>query len=482
MILKTLQLKNFRCYEDLTVKLHPQLTVLVANNGGGKTSVLNAIAIALADYVKGLPLSDATIPMLHERDRRRIVVNRELLTTEATESTVIMLFCSENSEPSFAAMKVIGNTFDPNKLLYYDGEVLVPKSVMSKIAKKYNDSAIADGSEPLFDLFDIAMSDYGKGIIKDNTFNLPIISCYGVRRDWHDVNLSLDDSMKSSDLLSRFTPYKDALQFRKDYKTFFHWFEYVAKIHADERNALFERFAEKAIGMPTQYGELIKAIRLSIDLCLHEVEWRNITYSHKHQDIMMEHPVYGAMELNRLSDGIRNIIALTGDIALRCVRLNKHLGIRACEETTGVVLIDEVDMHLHPSWQQTVLGSLTKAFPRIQFIVTTHSPQVLSTVHRENIRLLGTNEAGQMTVSEPLADSYGEPSNDVLQAIMHVDPQPPVPEKADLERLTELVDQGLSDDAEAQRLLAELKQSLSPHHPQLEKVERSIRRQRALGR
>ncbi len=70
----------------------------------------------------------------------------------------------------------------------------------------------------------------------------------------------------------------------------------------------------------------------------------------------------------------------------------------------------------------------------------------------------------------------------VLQAIMHVDPQPPVPEKVQLERLTELVDQGLYEKDEAQSLLTELKQILNPHHPQLEKIERSIRRQKALGR
>ena len=176
------------------------------------------------------------------------------------------------------------------------------------------------------------------------------------------------------------------------------------------------------------------------------------------------------------------MISLAADLAWRCTKLNPQFGHKASIDSPGIVMIDEVDMHLHPQWQQRVIASLRRAFPKIQFIVTTHSPQVLSTVRRENIRLLGTNEAGQMTVSEPLADSYGEPSNDVLQAIMHVDPQPPVPEKVQLERLTELVDQGLYEKDEAQRLLTALKQSLSPHHPQLEKIERSIRRQKALGK
>ena len=73
------------------------------------------------------------------------------------------------------------------------------------------------------------------------------------------------------------------------------------------------------------------------------------------------------------------------------VRLNPDLGINAVLKTPGIVLIDEVDMHLHPSWQQTVLYDLRKAFPLVQFIVTTHSPQVLTTVPPQSIRALRWN-------------------------------------------------------------------------------------------
>ncbi len=79
------------------------------------------------------------------------------------------------------------------------------------------------------------------------------------------------------------------------------------------------------------------------------------------------------------------MLALVGDIAYRCYKLNAHLGEEAPQRTHGIVMIDEVDMHLHPSWQQTVLTDLCSAFPKLQFIVTTHSPQVLSTVRRKTM-------------------------------------------------------------------------------------------------
>lgn len=71
---------------------------------------------------------------------------------------------------------------------------------------------------------------------------------------------------------------------------------------------------------------------------------------------------------NRLSDGLRNAIAMVADIAFRAYKLNPHFGAEAAGRTPGVALIDEVDMFLHPSWQQTIAGALLSAFPGIQFI------------------------------------------------------------------------------------------------------------------
>ena len=120
------------------------------------------------------------------------------------------------------------------------------------------------------------------------------------------------------------------------------------------------------------------------------------------------------------------------------------------------------------------------AFPELQFIVTTHSPQVLSTVRRENIRVIGPDANGQMIAALPLAMTYGEPSGDVLQSVMQVDPQPPVEEKASLQRVTEMVDQGLYDDPDAVRLMQELVGALGEQHPQLQRLQRSIQRQKVL--
>ena len=86
-----------------------------------------------------------------------------------------------------------------------------------------------------------------------------------------------------------------------------------------------------------------------------------------------------------LSDGQRSMAALAADIALRCVQLNPHLRREALSETEGVVLIDELDLHLHPNWQRVVVRSLTSLFPKLQFVATTHSPFIVQSLDGQGL-------------------------------------------------------------------------------------------------
>ena len=114
-----------------------------------------------------------------------------------------------------------------------------------------------------------------------------------------------------------------------------------------------------------------------------------------------------------------------------------ELGGEAPQKTPGMILVDEVDMHLHPRWQQLILPSLQKAFPLLQWIVTTHSPQVLSTTHKKNIRLLLQQTDGTWSARDPLFQPYGESSTTALERVMEVDSWPLIEESAELARLTD---------------------------------------------
>lgn len=114
-----------------------------------------------------------------------------------------------------------------------------------------------------------------------------------------------------------------------------------------------------------------------------------------------------------LSDGYHVYIALVADIARRAVMLNEMDGPDAPERIEGVVLIDELDLHLHPGWQRIALPGLRKAFPRLQFVISTHSPQVLSSARNRQVRLLVD---GQLWKHDVFVD--GRDSNAILRDLM----------------------------------------------------------------
>jgi predicted ATP-binding protein involved in virulence len=209
-------------------------------------------------------------------------------------------------------------------------------------------------------------------------------------------------------------------------------------------------------------------------------QWGNISYSFTQKSLVAQHPEHGELPVAQLSDGIRNMIGMVADMAFRAVKLNPQLGGNAALETPGIVMIDEVDMHLHPEWQQVVLQGLNQAFPLVQFIVTTHSPQVISSIPKERVRLLGAGADGQTLATIPLSDTYGMPSHRVLERVMHVNPQPPVHEMEDLNELTRLVGQGQGESARAVQLMQVLLSKLGQGHDHLQKLQRSTERQRHL--
>jgi predicted ATP-binding protein involved in virulence len=457
MKIKNITIKNFRCFEQLEVTFHPQMTVLIAANGGGKTSILDAVRIAMWPFVKGFDLGSqtgksATIQIDDVRLEKQI---------------------NDNMEPKEKTEVNTTGVWDDNAQV--------------KTWLQWRDS-IKKGTTSKGDISTAELTNqYAKSMQKKvfegkEQINLPLIAYLGTGRLWYQSRYSSEaaDVVLSKTEYSRTSGYLNCLSQGSSLKHFVDWYGWIYRSYREEQIKAIEK--GYSWGEPgSHFLQTIKAIQFAVN-CLIEKQtgWKDIAYSASHeQQIVLIHPQHGTLPLERLSDGLRNMVAMVADLAYRCVKLNPHFGAEATIKTHGIVMIDEVDMFLHPSWQQSVLGSLQEAFPKIQFIVTTHSPQVLSTVPKECIRVLGTNAKGENIAAMPLAASYGEPSNDVLQAIMQVDPQPPVPEKRLLDELTSLVDQGEYLSSRATELLANLKQKLNDQHPQILKIERSIRRQEA---
>jgi predicted ATP-binding protein involved in virulence len=101
----------------------------------------------------------------------------------------------------------------------------------------------------------------------------------------------------------------------------------------------------------------------------------------------------GRQFFRNLSDGQRIMLSLIGDLVRRASYLNPDFGDQVLEQTPGVVLIDELDLHLHPKWQRRIIDDLKRTFPSVQFITTTHSPQLIGEALPTEIRVLENGKA-----------------------------------------------------------------------------------------
>ncbi len=448
--IRKLRLQDYRCFDAIDIEFHERLTVLVASNGAGKTSILDAIAVAFGPYVGAF--DEATGKHFEPSDIRLVRVRE-----------------TSSNEMEFAAkgVRLEATGWIPGSI----GEPLALPSTWKRVLSGPTKAktTIKEAKE---------LIEYGKRQQEavrtlGGDVVLPLLAYYGTGRLWQQKKLTVGKLQRTS----RTIGYADCLDPASSYKSFVEWFRYWStnafkdRIIANESGRIYEA---------SEFDHFIASVSAAVDTCLAPAGWKDIVYSLSREELVAHHDQQGELPVELLSDGIRNMIGMVADIAFRATKLNSQLGSAAAKMTPGVVLIDEVDMHLHPEWQQVVLQSLTEAFPKLQFIVTTHSPQVLSTVRRENIRVIGRNIEGQFIAEPPLASTYGEPSGQVMHNVMAVDPQPPVVEKADLLRLTELVDQGESGSAEAQQLMQSLLLALGAQHPQMQRLQRSILRQEAL--
>lgn len=161
----------------------------------------------------------------------------------------------------------------------------------------------------------------------------------------------------------------------------------------------------------------LQAAARAIEACLgdrYEIRY------HVEPNILLVHMPDGRLlGPEQLSAGYRQVLAMVADIARRCVLLNPQLGVDAALETPGIVLIDELELHLHPQWQRLIVAGLRKAFPLIQFICTTHSPQILAEAPPGSVVLLAPGDK----VAYPTF-THGRDSNAILQELLGTSARP----------------------------------------------------------
>jgi predicted ATP-binding protein involved in virulence len=368
MKIQQIALTNFRRYEQARFQFHPQFTVLIGNNGKGKTTVLDAAAMLLNTYFQGarLPTGGGTIKAADARavfTQKQGQVFREQMDDVALEATVD-----------------IGSTALTWRREMGDRGGKAKKFVQLGVNDR---TRLKSGESP----------------------DLPLLLYYGAGRLW-----TLHDNVESDRPTSQLDAYRYCLDPKSDQKAFEKW---------------FKRLTFAAL----QKGDSSPAIQVVKDAVLTCIPGaQDFFHDTEYDELTIRLEKEGLVPFNSLSDGYRNMVAMVADIAHRTSRLNPHHGTEAARKTRGVVLIDEIDLHLHPKWQRRVVADLQRAFPELQFIASTHSPFILQSLRPGEVIDLDRSWGNDPAVSatpDVAAPGPGEPfSNrsieDIVEGVMGV--------------------------------------------------------------
>ena len=402
MIIKSIALKNYRCFEDIEVNIHEKLAVIVGDNGSGKTSILEGMAVSLGTMFLGLD------------GQAGVSINKKDVRLKA-----YLMGESEDVQPQYPVeITAIGDI---------DGQTVTWKRTLNG----ENGSTTVKDAKAMVDI----ARDYQKRMRDgDAALVLPIIAYYGTGRLWDYHREKKTDIFKDN---TKINGYIDSLDGTANIKLMMNWFKKKTIQRIQRRSEGLGEFMELSVvyrAMKICYERITgyQGVEFGYNLDTNEIECC----------CMGEDGLRMNIPLSQMSDGYKSTISLIADIAYRMAVLNPQLGTDVINKTSGVVLIDEVDLHLHPAWQHRILGDLQEIFPRVQFVVTTHAPAVISSAKSENLVILKDYE-----VLGAGAEIYGNDVNSILKDIMGVSDRNPA--IADLfSRFYSMLNEGQYDVAE----------------------------------
>ena len=361
MRLDQLTLTNFRCYQDKSFNFHPQVNLIVGQNATGKTALLDAISIAMATWLLGF---------------KKKLDNKGIVSSDAT-----LIYSNLSQSASYAEqwpVKVAATGQINSTQIYWERSKESPTG-----NTRYG---LAN------ELIDIAKNQ--EQSLTQN-IDLPLLGYYGTMRLWQDPRAAKTKAkLQSSSKPSRLDGYKHSVDPRIAVKELVKWFA-------------------KQEWLSFQQGQEPKLLSLVRRAILSSIEGAtNLRYDPNREELLLTINNEDPQPFSILSDGQRSLLALVADIAQKAATLNPHLGEKALENTRGIVLIDELDLHLHPRWQRSVIENLRITFPNIQFICTTHSPFL--------IQSLRSSEEIIMLDGQPTAQVSNKSLEDIAVGIMAI--------------------------------------------------------------
>ncbi|MEZ5385462.1 MAG: AAA family ATPase [Prosthecobacter sp.] len=449
MRLHRLELENFKGFSKPPPIEFPEMfNLLVGANGSGKTNILDAAAVALGVWLAEPP------------DRTLFSSKRTILETEIRLIPESVGDRVQFREAYPVAVKAFGDIGEAKKVAW--------TSMIRAAGKKVSRPDSQKAHQTIQTIFE--QNGNGTRTI------CPVVAYYGAGRAWLPSNTKKGDSGKekaSHDIARRWNAFYDAFSERIRFSDLIAWFR------------------SETLAAGTRGGKMrpgFEVVKHAIVHCVPDA--RDAWYDDDQKDVVLAIGEQ-TQPMKNLSAGQRMMLAMIGDLAIRCVTQNAQLLPfdvlgpeerpipRVLKETPGVVLIDELDVHLHPAWQRRVASDLKRTFPGLQFICTSHSPQVIGEVLPTEVQFL--HREGSEKMMEHPGQSFGMDSNWILDVLMGPDNASDKNKEVDhkLNSIVKLLADRKTDDATA--VLDELRATVGKSEA-IQRASSSIERFKLLGK
>ncbi len=349
MYLSKIHIENFKGIKSADFDFDRSVNIIIGNNGTGKTSVLEAVAVALGGFLSGIDGVN-TIHFSQDEIRRESQLMGMGSNNIIYRTPISVEACLELD---------VGERQHPNPRIF--------EFVRQKKSIKSARSTV----EPR-DLCREAQRMAG-----DRNAVLPVISYQSFSRVTNQKKDKWENPF--SDDYSRVVGYMDCLEEAANDKMLINWCRRMEQISWQQEQSIIEyEIVKSTVSKFMQFMQDDESVHIFYDKRTEE-----LLYSDREE----------VLPIRLLSSGFRNLLGMVFDIAYRMAVLNPDLLEDITDITPGVVLVDEIDLHLHPNWQWKVVDALKNTFPNVQFIVTTHSPIIVASCKEEKLIMLQLEDA-----------------------------------------------------------------------------------------